>query len=271
MQKLSASWRRSGAVIGFVPSMGYLHEGHLSLIDVARERSDAVVVSIFVNPTQFGPRDDFDLYPRDEEADIAKLRARGVDAVLIPAVEEMYPTGFETQVELTRLPGHLCGLRRAGHFRGVATVVLKLFSAVMPDLAVFGEKDYQQLLIVSKMVRDLNLPIEVVAGPTVREPDGLAMSSRNSYLSPAERKSAACVYNALTRAHQLVNSGVVDTIRVRQAMTEIIEQCAATVDYVAIVDPDNLEELHIIGDRAHAAVAVFVGSTRLIDNMRLKG
>ncbi len=271
MQALSRSWARQGTVIGLVPTMGFLHEGHLSLVDTARERCGAVVVSIFVNPMQFGPKEDFNAYPRNEKQDLELLEARGTDVVFIPQLDEMYPKGFETRVELTRLPNHLCGLRREGHFRGVTTVVLKLFAAVLPNIAVFGEKDYQQLLVIQRMVRDLNLPIEVVAAPTVREPDGLAMSSRNSYLSPEERTMASCVFQALQRARQMANGGVVDTIMLRRAMTEIIEQAGAQVDYVAVVDPDTLEELLLVKERAHAAVAAFVGRTRLIDNIRLKG
>jgi pantoate--beta-alanine ligase len=271
MQQLALQWKRAGETISFVPTMGYLHEGHLSLVDLARAHSGRVVASIFVNPTQFGPNEDFERYPRDEDSDLRKLEERGTDAVFIPTVQEMYPQGFETKVELSRLPRHLCGLRREGHFSGVTTVVTKLFNAVLPDSAVFGEKDYQQLMVLRKMTRDLNLPVRILAGPTVREADGLAMSSRNAFLEPAERKAAACVFQALTRARQLVNSGVVDTIMLRRAMTEIIEQAGANVDYVAVIDPDSLEELNIIKERAHAAVAVFLGRTRLIDNMRLKG
>jgi len=251
--------------------MGYLHEGHLSLVDLALEQSQRVVASIFVNPLQFGPNEDFERYPRDEGKDLAALHDRGVHAVFMPGTKELYPDGFETAVELTRLPKHLCGLRREGHFNGVTTVVAKLFNAVLPDVAVFGEKDYQQLMVIRKMVRDLNLPIEVLAGPTVREEDGLAMSSRNAFLEPAERKAASCLYQALTRARQLVISGVVDTIILRRAMTEIIEQTGANVDYVAVIDSEKLDELQIIGEQAHAAVAVFLGRTRLIDNIRLKG
>jgi pantoate--beta-alanine ligase len=271
MQAQSRSWLRQGTVVGLVPTMGYLHEGHLSLVDTAREKCGAVVVSIFVNPMQFGPKEDYDNYPRNEKQDLDLLEARGTDVVFIPRLEDMYPKGFETRVELTRLPNHLCGLRREGHFRGVTTVVLKLFAAVLPDIAVFGEKDYQQVLVIRRMVSDLNLPIEVVAAPTVREPDGLAMSSRNSYLSPDERRTAACVFQALLRVRQMVNGGVVDTIMLRRSMTEIIEQAGAQVDYVAVIDPDTLDELQLIKERAHAAVAAFVGKTRLIDNLRLKG
>ncbi|MBM4355688.1 MAG: pantoate--beta-alanine ligase [Deltaproteobacteria bacterium] len=271
MQAQSRSWSRQGIAIGLVPTMGFLHEGHLSLVDIAKEKCGAVVASIFVNPMQFGPKEDFDNYPRDEARDLAMLEAHGTDVVFIPQTDEMYPKGFETRVELTRLPNHLCGLRREGHFRGVTTVVLKLLAAVQPDVAVFGDKDYQQILVIRRMVCDLNLSVEVIAGPTVREPDGLAMSSRNSYLSPEERRTAACVFQALQRARQMVNGGAVDPIMVRRSMTEAIEQNGAQVDYVAVVDPETLEELQIIKDRAHAAVAAFVGRTRLIDNLRLKG
>jgi pantoate--beta-alanine ligase len=271
MQELSATWKRSGGTVGLVPTMGALHEGHLCLVDVAKSRARHVVVSLFVNPIQFGANEDFDRYPREEASDVEKLGKREVAAVFCPSVEEMYPSQFETRVVLNRLPKHMCGLRREGHFDGVATVVLKLFSAVLPDTAVFGEKDYQQLLVIRKMARDLNLPVEIVAGPTVREPDGLAMSSRNAYLSPDDRKTARCLYQALLRARQLVTSGVSDTLLLRRSMTDIIEQSGGKVDYVAIIHPDTLEELDVIGERAHAAIAANVGKTRLIDNMRLKG
>ena len=241
MQAQSAAWKRAGYTVGFVPTMGYLHDGHLSLVDLARTRCDRVVASIFVNPKQFGPNEDFEQYPRDEEGDLGHLRVRLVDAVFNPPMAEMYPKGFETRVEVTKLPHHLCGLRREGHFVGVTTVVVKLFNAVCPDIAVFGEKDYQQLLVLRKLVQDLNLPVEVISGPTVREDDGLAMSSRNSYLMPEERRGARSIFQALTRAQQLVTSGVVDTIMLRRAMTELIEQGGGNVDYVAIVDPYSLE------------------------------
>jgi pantoate--beta-alanine ligase len=270
MQQQARHWQQEAKSIAFVPTMGFLHRGHISLVELAGKKADKVVVSIFVNPTQFGPNEDFERYPRDEDADLRKLEAAGTDVVFMPAVQEMYPKGFETNVGLNKLPRHLCGMRREGHFAGVTTVVAKLFNAVMPNMAIFGEKDYQQLVIIRKMARDLNMPTEILAGQTVREEDGLAMSSRNAYLQPAERKVAACLYQSLTRARQLVNSGTVDTIILRKSMTEIIEQSGANVDYVAVIDPDSLEELNIISGRAHAAVAVFVGRTRLIDNIRLK-
>jgi len=271
MQALSRSWRLAGETVGLVPTMGSLHEGHLSLVDVAGTRASRVVVSIFVNPKQFGPTEDFDRYPRDEAGDLAKLSSHKVDAIFIPTEPAMYPKAYETYVDCTRLPAHLCGLRREGHFRGVATVVLKLFNAVIPDVAVFGEKDYQQLLVIERMTRDLNLPVEIIGAPTVREPDGLAMSSRNAYLGPEERKSAAVLYKALTRARQLVTSGMVDAFMLRQALTEMIEQSSGRIDYVAIMDPETLEELQTIREAAHAALAVYFGKTRLIDNIRLKG
>ena len=270
MQQLARKWLLEGHTIAVVPTMGALHQGHLSLIDLARQHADKVVATIFVNPTQFGPNEDFDGYPRNSEADELQLQAHVTDALFMPTSKEMYPDGFETRVELTRLPLHLCGMRREGHFVGVTTVVLKLFNAVQPQLAVFGEKDYQQLMIVRKMVRDLNLPVEIIAGPTVRAEDGLAMSSRNRYLDIHERKAAISIYQALVRARQLVNSGTVDTIILRQAMTEIIEQAGANVDYVAVIHPESLEELNVVGAKAHAAIAAFVGRTRLIDNIRLK-
>lgn len=271
MQEVSRTLQRQGRTIGFVPTMGALHSGHLSLVDLAGANSDVVVVSIFVNPMQFGPKEDFERYPRNEGQDCAMLADRGVEFLFMPAVDEMYPKGFETVIELSRLPRHLCGLRRESHFSGVTTVVLKLFSAVCPDVSVFGEKDYQQLMVIRKMVRDLNLPVRVLAGPTVREADGLALSSRNAYLTPDERNQAGSIFEALKRARQLVTSGVVDTIILRRSMTELLERTGAAVDYVAIIDPETLEELQTVKDRAHAAVAAYFGRTRLIDNLRLKG
>lgn len=271
LQAQSEQWRRAGLTVGLVPTMGYLHEGHLSLVDIACERADRIVVSIFINPKQFGPTEDLGRYPKDEEGDLAKLAARGVHVAFVPNLDEIYPDEYETYVDCTRLPSYLCGARREGHFKGVLTVVAKLFNACLPHLAVFGEKDYQQFLVIKRMARDLNLPVEVLSGPTVREEDGLAMSSRNSYLDAEERPAATALFRALTRARQLVTSGMVDAIMVRQAMTELVEQAGGRVDYVAIVHPETLEELQTIDDKAHAAVAVFFGKTRLIDNMRLKG
>jgi pantoate--beta-alanine ligase len=271
MQQLADRWRREGQTIGLVPTMGCLHEGHLKLVDLARGQATRVVVSIFVNPIQFGPHEDFDRYPRDEKGDLEKLAARGVDAVFLPSVDEMYGPGHETYVDCTKLPDHLCGLRREGHFRGVTTVVLKLFMAVLPHAAVFGQKDYQQLLVISKMVRDLSIPVRVVPGETVREADGLAMSSRNAYLAPEERKRATCLHRALLLARRMADAGEVDASAIRRAMADVVGQAGGKVDYVAVVDPETLEELDRVGERAHAAIAAFVSKVRLIDNLRLKG
>lgn len=271
MQEWAFARRREGSVVGLVPTMGYLHEGHLSLVRTARQHSDVVVVSLFVNPIQFGPGEDFERYPRDEARDLELLSHSNVDVVFIPEASEMYPQGFQTHVEVEKLPQHLCGLRRPGHFRGVATVVLKLFTSCMPHVAAFGAKDYQQLQVIKRMTRDLTLPIQILEGETVREADGLALSSRNTFLTPDERQRATCLIRALQEGRNLVQSGETDAITVRQKMAAIIADAGAKVDYIAVVDPEDLEELETIGDRAHAAIAVFLGKTRLIDNLRLKG
>ena len=216
MRNWSKVRREEGKTIAFVPTMGYFHEGHLALMKRARELGDEVVVSIFVNPTQFGPKEDLERYPRDIERDIGLARSQGVDCIFHPDAKEMYPPGFDTWVEVPGLSNRLCGASRPGHFRGVATVVLKLFNIVWPHVALFGQKDYQQLKIIQKMVKELDLPIDVVPHPIVREPDGLAMSSRNTYLSKEERKSALCLYNALMRAKTLFEQGVTSANRLRK-------------------------------------------------------
>ncbi len=271
MQEWAFRYRREGKRVGLVPTMGYLHSGHISLVDTVRQHADVVVVSIFVNPIQFGPSEDFDRYPRDEARDLALLDQAGVDAVFLPEVGDMYPPGFQTHVEVEKLPQHLCGLRRPGHFRGVATVVLKLFTSCMPHVAAFGAKDYQQLQVIRRMTRDLTLPIQIVEGTTVREADGLAMSSRNTFLTPDERQRATCVIRALREARKVVEAGETDAIAIRQKMASIIAEAGAKVDYIAVFNPDDLEELETISERAHAAIAAFMGKTRLIDNLRLKG
>jgi pantoate--beta-alanine ligase len=271
MQQRALTWKKAGLSVGFVPTMGYLHEGHLRLVDEARGRCKRTVVSIFVNPMQFGPSEDLDRYPRDEAGDLAKLDQRGVDTVFIPSQDSMYPDGFETVVETLNLPNHLCGLRRKGHFRGVTTVVLKLFLSVTPDVAIFGEKDYQQFLVIRRMAADLNLPIDVVGVPTIRESDGLAMSSRNVFLSPEDRLRSTSIYRALLTAREMVQRGETDAVTVRNEMLRILEAAQGRVDYVAVVHPQSLVELEVIQGQAHAALAVFFGSTRLIDNMRLMG
>ncbi|GBC81766.1 Pantothenate synthetase [bacterium HR10] len=255
--------------VGFVPTMGYLHEGHLSLIRRARAECEAVVVSIFVNPTQFGPGEDYERYPRDEARDLALLEREAVDVVFVPTVEEMYPPGFSTWVEVTGpLAERLEGASRPGHFRGVATVVLKLFHLVQPHRAYFGEKDAQQLRIIRRLTTDLNLPIEIVACPIVREPDGVALSSRNVYLSPTEREHARALSRALALARRLIlEEGMREAAEVRRRLREYL--CAApgvTLDYVSLAHPETLEEVERIEGPVLVLVAARVGSARLIDN-----
>ncbi len=271
MQKEVMSLKRQGKSIGFVPTMGALHEGHLSLVRQARKENDVVVVSIFVNPTQFGPNEDFERYPRQFDKDKELLEKENVEYVFYPSVSDMYPEGYETYVYLEKLHKHLCGLSRPGHFRGVATVVAKLFNIVQPDKAYFGQKDYQQALIIKKMVRDLNFPVEIVVMPIVRESDGLAMSSRNMYLSPEERKNATVLYRSLQKAKELIKAGERDVRKIKKEMEKIISSVPSRIDYVEIVHPETLESLEVIPekgsiDRVVVAVAVFIGSARLIDN-----
>jgi len=259
----------SGSV-GFVPTMGYLHEGHITLARRSRLETDHTVVSIFVNPTQFGPQEDFQKYPRNPERDLAMLEAEGVEAVFMPGVSEIYPPDFDTYVEPGRIAQWLEGASRPGHFRGVATVVLKLFNIVQPDRAYFGQKDAQQVAVIKKMVRDLDLALEVVAVPTVREPDGLAMSSRNVYLGPAERQAALCLSRALQSARELRAGGEGRAEVLRQAMRSIIEaEPLADLDYVSVADGQTLEELDEVRPGALVSMAVRVGKTRLIDNLTL--
>ena len=271
MQELANSWKREGKKIGFVPTMGFLHEGHLSLVRKAKELSDKLIVSIFVNPIQFGPSEDFNKYPRDIERDCMLLEKEGVDVVFIPDAKEMYPEGFQTYVEVTELTKGLCGAFRPGHFRGVTTVVLKLFNIVKPDIAIFGEKDYQQLQVIKRMVKDLNLDVEVVGAPTVREPDGLAMSSRNTYLSEKERESALSLYRALSLAQELVEKGVLSVQKLKKELKDFIESYPYTkVQYIEFVDPENLKPVEEIKAPTLCALAVFVGNARLIDNSIIK-
>ncbi len=271
MKEKSLSFKKGGETIGFVPTMGYLHEGHLSLVRLARIKADKVVVSIFVNPLQFGPSEDYNIYPRDLERDLALLEKEGVDVVFIPDEKEMYPPDFQTYVEVTKLTQGLCGAYRPGHFRGVTTVVLKLFNIVKPDLAVFGEKDYQQLRVIQQMVKDLNLDVEIVSHPIVREESGLAMSSRNTYLSEEERHSAVALYQSLKMAERVIFEGERDAERVRTLIKDYLEKFPHNkVQYVEIVDPETLERVSEINGPVLIALAVFVGSTRLIDNRLIK-
>jgi pantoate--beta-alanine ligase len=255
---------------GFVPTMGYLHEGHLSLIRRARAENDRVAVSIFVNPTQFGPHEDYARYPRDLERDLRLLEPLGVDLVFVPSVEEMYPPGFQTWVIVEEVSRPLEGASRPGHFRGVATVVAKLFHILQPDRAYFGQKDAQQTVVIRRMVQDLNIPVEIVICPTVREPDGLAMSSRNTYLNPEERRSATVLFRALQIAKARYEAGERDAERLREAMREVIRaEPLARIDYVSVADPETLRELEQVEGPALLSLAVYIGTTRLIDNIML--
>ncbi len=271
MQQLADRYRREGKTIGFVPTMGYLHEGHLSLMRIARPKCDVLVVSIFVNPTQFGPNEDFEKYPRDFARDEALCREEQVDVVFYPDAGEMYGPDYLTYVTVEKLSQTMCGLSRPTHFRGVTTVVSKLFNIVKPHLAVFGQKDYQQALIIRKMVEDLNFDIEIITGPIVREPDGLAMSSRNTYLSPEERRSALCLYKSLQLAERLAKEGQRNAAAIREEIEKLIRSHPYTeIDYVAIVDGNTLEPVEEVGDNTLVALAVKVGSTRLIDNTLIR-
>ena len=264
-------WRgQSGAPLGLVPTMGYLHAGHRSLLDRARRENDRVAASLFVNPAQFGPQEDLGRYPRDLPRDQRLLEEAGCDVLFAPSVQEMYPPGFETTVDVGRIAAPLEGARRPGHFRAVATVVLKLFHLFRPDRAYFGEKDAQQLAVIRHMVRDLDLPVEVCGCPIVREPDGVALSSRNSYLSAEERRAAPVLFRALCAARDRWAAGERDAEGLRRAMTDMLaREPLARVDYVSVADPDTLQER----DHAHPplliSMAVFFGPTRLIDNLRL--
>ncbi|MGB6439019.1 MAG: pantoate--beta-alanine ligase [Methyloceanibacter sp.] len=262
-----AKWRQAGEPIALVPTMGALHAGHLSLIAVAKDHAKHVVASIFVNPAQFGPKEDFKRYPRDEAGDVEKLAEAGVELVFIPDTTEIYPAGFATKVSLPSLTEDLCGAARPNHFDGVATVVTKLLLQCAPDVAVFGEKDYQQLLVIKQLVRDLNIPVQIVAGPIVREPDGLALSSRNGYLSPAERKTAPILYQVLSEAGAALANGE-GCDAASSAGRFKLESKGFRVDYVAIRDPETLAPLSgPIRRPARVMGAVHLGTTRLIDNV----
>jgi pantoate--beta-alanine ligase len=261
-----AKWRKAGEKIALVPTMGALHQGHLSLVALAKEKADRAVVSIFVNPIQFGPREDFHLYPRDEAGDLAKLAAAGADLVFIPDVAEMYPAGFSTRINVGDLTEDLCGAARPNHFDGVATVIAKLLLQCAPDVAIFGEKDYQQLLVIRRMVRDLNLPVEILGGPIVREKDGLALSSRNAYLSPAERRIAPLLHQTIAQvAADLANGRGADDAA--EAGRFKLEAAGFRVNYVAVRDPETLKPLHGPVKEARVLAAAFLGKTRLIDNL----
>ncbi len=270
MQALSTRIKKEGRIISFVPTMGALHEGHLSLMQVAQEKGDFLVVSIFANPTQFGPNEDFNKYTRDLEGDIEKVSEIGVDVVFSPDVNEIYPEGFETYVEVQELQKPLCGQFRPGHFKGVATVVLKLFNIVKPDIAVFGEKDYQQLLIIKKMVRDLHLEIVIIGMPIIREEDGLALSSRNAYLSHEDRARALALSQLLREIEKRFKEGNKNTNDLVQYGIEILNKSSITdIDYLEIRNGHTLESKKEAQPGDLIAIAARIGNTRLIDNTKL--
>lgn len=274
MLERSRQYRKEGKSIGFVPTMGALHEGHLSLIRRCAQENDVTVVSIFVNPTQFGPKEDYNRYPRDPEGDVKKAESAGADIVFMPTVEEMYPEGYSTYVEVTgELTEVLCSPFRPGHFRGVTTIVAKLFNIVEPDRAYFGKKDYQQWRVIQRMVRDLNMPIEIIGCPTVRETDGLAMSSRNRYLNQEERESALSLYRSLLAAKKRIEEGERKINNIIREMREFIESQPHVhkIDYIEVVEAETLRPISELksGQNVVIALAVHVGSARLIDNMEV--
>ena len=271
MQKRSHELRLSGQTIALVPTMGFFHEGHLELMRVGREHSDTLIVSIFVNPIQFGPNEDFEKYPRDIENDLSKAEGKGADLVFKPSVKEIYPDGFQTCIIVEKVTKHLCGLSRPGHFNGVTTVVAKLFNITKPHLAIFGQKDYQQLTVISRMVKDMNMDIQIVGVPIVREPDGLAMSSRNGYLNSEEKKSALCLKKSLDLAHNMVSEGERDVNKIKMAIEKfILTHPFAEIDYITICHPATLKDVENMKEESLLALAVKVGKTRLIDNCLIK-
>jgi len=267
MQGFADSLRSQGKRIALVPTMGYLHDGHASLMEQGRERAETLVVSVFVNPTQFGPQDDLDAYPRDFERDRERMEAVGVDAVFYPTDGGMYEEGYQTYVTVEEVTQNLCGRSRPSHFRGVATVVTKLFNIVKPHVALFGEKDFQQLVVIRRMVKDLNLDIEIVGCPIVREPDGLAMSSRNKYLNSEERREALAIKKALERAQDLYRNGETRAqVLVEEANQILGSHSRIRTDYVSICDAGTLTEVESVEGGTVMAIAAFLGNTRLIDN-----
>ncbi len=268
MQKISDQLKQEGKRIGFVPTMGYLHDGHLSLVKKVKDSCDIVVVSIFVNPTQFGPGEDFKRYPRDEEGDRAKLEKEDVDFLFIPEAPEMYPSRYQTYIEVTEVSKGLCGDFRPGHFKGVATVVAKLFNIVKPGVAIFGEKDYQQLLVIKRMVEDLNFDIKIIPGVLIREEDGIAMSSRNTYLSPEARQRALILNRSLLKGKDLFQRGERRASILLKAVKESIKSMdGVTLQYVEVRDAETLEKIESVNRPAVIALAAIVGSVRLIDNI----
>ncbi|UCG65679.1 MAG: pantoate--beta-alanine ligase [Deltaproteobacteria bacterium] len=271
MQETSEKWRRDGALIVLVPTMGFLHEGHVELLRVGRQKGDRLIMSLFVNPTQFGPQEDYQTYPSDTEGDLEKARSVGVDAVFMPTADEMYPDRSQTTVNVEEITQYLCGESRPGHFAGVTTVVAKLFNITKPHLAIFGEKDYQQLAVIKQMVRDLDMDIDIAGVPSVREQDGLAMSSRNSYLSAEERLSALSLKKGLDLASALVATGEKDAGKIKNSVRELILNHPFTeIDYITICDAEKLTDIERVDGPSLLALAVRVGKARLIDNVILR-
>lgn len=273
MQKICGELKREGKIIGFVPTMGYLHKGHLSLLRIAKKRSDVLVVSVFVNPMQFGPREDFKRYPRDFKRDrfLLESRLRRDDFVFAPQMKDMYPNGYLTYVNVDKITDKLEGATRPGHFQGVTTIVAKLFNIIQPDVAVFGQKDAQQAVVLKKMVDDLNYRIKMIIAPTVRERDGLALSSRNRYLSREERKQATVLYQALVLAKDMIKMGERKASKIVSGMRTLInKQPLAHIDYIAITDAHTLELLNRLKGEILISLAVRFGKTRLIDNIKMK-
>ncbi len=267
MKEVSASLCKQNLTIGFVPTMGCLHEGHLKLVKRSLESCDKTVVSIFVNPTQFGPGEDLDTYPRELESDIEKLTAAGVDILFHPSADEMYPANYQTYVEVQNITKHLCGKSRVGFFKGVTTIVLKLFNIVRPHNAFFGEKDWQQLAVIETLVEDLNLDVAIIRVPLAREPDGLAMSSRNRHLSTQERQTALSLSHSLQKARDDIRCGITSAETIRNSIRQCLSEKEGTeIDYISICDPENFEEKKQIYGRTLIALAVKVGPSRLIDN-----
>jgi pantoate--beta-alanine ligase len=269
MQEIGNNWS-AGKKIGFVPTMGYFHQGHLSLVGKANKQCEITVVSIFVNPSQFGPNEDFESYPRDMQRDLELLSKYKVDYVFSPNPEQMYPQDYRTWVEVEGLSSILCGASRPGHFRGVATVILKLINIIKPNFMFMGEKDFQQVTVLQTMLKDLNCETQIVPCPIIREEDGLAMSSRNVYLNPEQRKQALCLYRAIQQAQAKYKQGLRDTNLLKKQAADLIINSGGKIDYISFVEPKTLQEVAIADDNTRIMLAVFIGKTRLIDNAPLK-
>jgi pantoate--beta-alanine ligase len=269
MQEIGNNWS-AGKKIGFVPTMGYFHQGHLSLVAEANKQCEITVVSIFVNPSQFGPNEDFESYPRDMQRDLELLSKYKVDYVFSPNPEQMYPQDYRTWVEVEGISSILCGASRPGHFRGVATVILKLINIIKPNFMFMGEKDFQQVTVLQTMLKDLNCETQIVPCPIIREEDGLAMSSRNVYLNPEQRKQALCLYRAIQQAQAKYKQGLRDTNLLKKQAADLIINSGGKIDYISFVEPKTLQEVAIADDNTRIMLAVFIGKTRLIDNAPLK-